>query len=343
MAVTHRNVARLVRGVSYVVLDHNTTILQLAPLSFDASTFELWGALLQGGRCVLMPAGPVSASQLGEALVRHEVETLWLTAALFNAVVDEQVEALAPVRQLLVGGEALSAGHVRRARAALVETELINGYGPTEGTTFSCTHRIAEVGEEAWRVPIGKPLENARAYVVDGSGRLAPVGVAGELCLGGEGLARGYWGRARQTAERFVPDEFSGEAGRRLYRTGDVVRGLSGGVLEFLGRRDEQVKVRGFRIELGEIEAALGGHDGVREAVVVVSEDEGGEKRLVAYVVGQDGEEASSSELRSYLKEKLPEYMIPSQFVRLAEMPLTPSGKVDRRALPAPELTRELL
>ncbi len=332
--VTHRAVLRLLLNTDYVRLSSETRVLALAPLSFDASTFELWAPLLHGGRLLLPPPGLGTAREMGAAIRRWGVETMWLTASLFNAVVDEGCEELRGLQQLLVGGEALSAPHLVRAQQALPGTRLINGYGPTEATTFSCCHEIGPIGKRE-SVPIGRPIANTESYVLDEWLGLTPVGVNGELYVGGDGLARGYLNRADLTAERFVPHPYARRGGERLYRTGDVVRYQGNGALEFVGRRDAQVKVRGYRIELGELEAALRAHAQVREVVAVVREAGPGNKQLVAYVVG----EAEPGELRRYLKEKLPEYMAPQWFVTLQQLPLTASGKVDRGALPAPEPT----
>jgi non-ribosomal peptide synthase protein (TIGR01720 family) len=251
--------------------------------------------------------------------------------------VEQRLEGLRGVRQLLAGGDVLSVPHVRKALAALEGGQLINGYGPTENTTFTCCYPITEVGQIGASIPIGRPIANTQVYILDRQLRPVPIGVPGELYIGGDGLARDYFHRPDLTAEKFLPHPFSGEPGGRLYKTGDLVRYLPEGSLEFLGRLDHQVKVRGFRIELGEIEACLGGHPGVREVVVLVREDHPGEKRLVAYVVAQEGPAPSGSELRGFVRERLPEYMVPSAFVGLPALPLTPNGKVDRRALPAPE------
>jgi amino acid adenylation domain-containing protein len=340
IGVTHRNVLRLVCGAEYAELNEQTVILQLASVSFDAATFEVWGALLNGGKLVLYPGRVASAVELGELVREQGVETLWLTSALYNAVVEQGVEELRGLRQLLIGGEALSESHIRRGLAALEDVELINGYGPTEVTTFSCTHRIRSSAGEEWEqgVPIGKPINNTEAYVLDERQELVPVGVVGELYLGGEGLARGYVGAAELTSERFVPRPFSKDPGARLYRTGDLVRYRRDGELEFMGRVDEQLKIRGFRIEPGEVESVLREHEQVAEAVVLGRQEESGEKRLVAYLVAAAGAaELSVTELRRYVEEKLPEYMMPAGFVYLAELPLNANGKVDRAMLPAPE------
>jgi amino acid adenylation domain-containing protein len=351
VAVVHRGIVRLVRETKYARFGPREVFLQLAPASFDAATLEIWGALLNGGRLVLMPPEVPTLAGLGEALARYGVTTLWLTAGLFHQMVEENLAGLAPVRQLLAGGDALSPAHVARAVAALPGTRLINGYGPTEGTTFTCCWPVdlRALGGSGGGVLIGRPIANTRVYVLDPEGRPAPVGVPGELVVGGDGLARGYLHRPDLTAERFRPDPFGGDAaavggvggmGGRLYRTGDRVRFRTSGELEFLGRLDRQVKIRGFRIEPGEIEAVLGRHPAVGQAAVLVREDRPGEKRLVAYVAASPGAAPSAADLRADLRARLPEHMVPEAFVILAALPLTENGKVDRRVLArlAPEI-----
>jgi amino acid adenylation domain-containing protein len=344
VCVPHRAVARLVKGSSFASFSAEEVFLHLAPPSFDASTFELWGALLNGARLVLMPAGQSSLEEIGAAINRHSVTTLWLTAGLFHLMASERPADLRGLRQLLAGGDVLSPSHVNRMLGEMGEGSfLVNGYGPTENTTFTCCHRMA-AGDEGERVdgavPVGRPIANTRVYVLGERLEPVPIGVAGELYTSGDGLARGYLNRPALTAERFIPDPFSAEPGGRMYRTGDVARWRRDGAVEFVGRRDGQVKVRGFRVEVGEIEAALAGHAGVRAAVVVARGAEGGgDKRLVAYVTAAGGE-LGAGELREYLKGRLPEYMMPSAFVVLEELPLNANGKVDRRALPEPEEAR---
>nr|WP_281404507.1 non-ribosomal peptide synthetase [Pyxidicoccus fallax] len=331
VGVPHRAVSRLVLSADYARFGPEEVWLQLAPISFDASTLEVWGALLHGAKLVVYPAGKPSLEELGRKLEEAGVTSLWLTAALFAQMQAHQPKALGRVRQVLAGGDVLPVQQVReRLEAGGV---LINGYGPTENTTFSATHRMATVREAGpSSVPIGRPIPNTSAYVLDGFMQPVPVGVPGELYVGGEGLAVGYVGRPELTAERFVPSPFG--RGERLYRTGDVVRWRADGTLEFLGRTDHQVKVRGFRIEPGEVEAALRQQPGVEEAVAVVREDTPGDKRLVAYVVAPD---TDAMALRESLRQKLPEYMVPSTVVALDALPLSPNGKVDRKALPAPD------
>jgi amino acid adenylation domain-containing protein/non-ribosomal peptide synthase protein (TIGR01720 family) len=342
--VTHRGVLRLVRGSSYVPFDRRAVFLLLAPVSFDASTFEIWGALLNGARCVVFPDMLPTTELLGRVLADGGVTVLWLTASLFNAIVDDDPRVLAPVEQLLIGGEALSPSHVRRAYGALPNVRIVNGYGPTESTTFTCCYGIPrELPDELTSIPIGRPIANTRVYVVDSRFELQAPGVPGELCIGGDGLARGYLHRPDLTAERFVPDPF-GTDGGRLYRTGDLVRWLADGTIEFLGRLDDQVKIRGFRIEPAEIEAVLRQHPGIREAVVAVRESGALGKRLVAWVVGSADSAADarkvSDAVREHARARLPEYMVPSAIAVLETMPLTPNGKLDRDRLPEPEPER---
>ena len=341
VAIPHRGVARLLFGVDYVHLGATETFLQLAPLSFDASTFEVWGALLHGARLALFPERILTSKELGRLIQQQGVSTLWLTASLFNTLIDEAPQALSGVRQLITGGEALSVAHVQRALALLPATQIINGYGPTESTTFACCYHVPKrLDKTVSSIPLGRPIANTEVYLLDRSLCPVPVGVPGELYIGGAGLARGYLNRPELTAEKFIPHPFSAKPGARLYRTGDLVRYLSDGNIEFLGRLDSQVKLRGFRIELGEVEAALGQYPAVRDSVVLPREDVPGEKRLVAYVVPHQEHISTVTELHSFLQAKLPAYMVPSAFVLLDALPLMPSGKVDRRALPAPDQVR---
>jgi amino acid adenylation domain-containing protein len=340
VSITQRNVVRLVRQTNYAALDAEQVFLQLAPISFDASTFEIWGSLLNGARLVLMPAHAPTLEELGAVILKYRVTTLWLTAGLFHQMADYHLDSLRPVRQLLAGGDVLSVQHVKRVLQNIPGLRLINGYGPTESTTFACCHVMRDACDVGASVSIGKPIANTEAFVLDEQMQLVPEGVAGELYIGGDGVARGYLNRPDVTAERFVPHPLSAMRGARMYRTGDIVRHLPEGNLEFLGRLDEQVKVRGYRIELGEVEFVLAQHRSVREAVVVAQAEAAGDKRLVAYIV-TEGQAASEliGELRGFLKEKLPDYMMPSAFVMLNALPLTPNGKVDRRALPSPDVS----
>ncbi|HLO01608.1 MAG TPA: amino acid adenylation domain-containing protein [Symbiobacteriaceae bacterium] len=337
IAIPQRAVVRLVKETDFVDFGSDQVWLQYAPISFDASTLEIWGALLNGATLAICPPGHASLDDLGRTIARHQVTSMWLTAGLFHEMVDGNLEGLLPVRQLLAGGDVLSAPHVERVLTKLPQCRLINGYGPTENTTFTCCHTIKTV-VPGRSIPIGKPITNTQVYILDAQQRHVPVGVPGELHAGGDGLARGYWNRPDLTDERFVPNPF-GPAGSRLYRTGDLARWLPDGTVEFLGRRDFLVKIRGFRIELGEIESALVQHPQVREAVVV-SRESAGTGTLVAYVVPVNDHAAAAgldpADLREFLRSRLPDYMVPSGFVTLESLPLTPNGKVDRKALPDP-------
>jgi hypothetical protein len=249
-------------------------------------------------------------------------------------MVDEQLDKLKDVRQLLAGGEALSAVHVNRFLAAMKEEGvIINGYGPTENTTFTCCQRMRKGEVMGATVPIGKPIANTQVYVLDEEMQPAPVGIDGELCIAGEGLARGYENDAEQTAERFVPHRY-GRAGERLYRSGDMARWRPDGTIEYAGRSDRQIKLRGFRIELGEIEAVTRQHPAVSQAVAALRQDSSGATRLVAYVVADNEDKFSFENIREYVKTKLPEYMVPATIVRMNEIPLTSNGKVDYGRLP---------
>ncbi len=328
--IEHRAVVALLFGVRSVDFGEVRALLHMAPLSFDAATFEIWGALLHGARCVVCPDGRFELDRLA-ATLDDGVDTAWLTAALFNTVVDADWRILAGLRQLIIGGEALSVEHVATARARLPGLRLVNGYGPTETTTFATTHEIGPVDPGAARIPIGRPIANTRVYVLDDRGRPVPVGVPGELHIAGPGLARGYLGRPDLTAEQFVPDPF-GPDGRR-YRSGDLVRYRADGEIEFLGRLDAQVKIRGFRVEPGEVEAALGTVPGVTAGAVVARPDSRGAHQLVAFVVVADPASFSAGAVRRALRARLPQYLVPPVIVPLGSLPLTPNGKVDRTAL----------
>ncbi len=337
--IEHRSILRLVDNVDYVRLDEDTCFLHAAPLGFDASTLELWGPLLNGGRCAILTAPVPDARALREAISGLGVTTAWLTAALFNAVIDESPQSLRGLRQLFTGGEALSPSHVRRALQALPDISLHNGYGPTECTTFATTYAIPrDLAEDVTSIPIGRPIAHTHVHVLDAQQQPVAAGDTGELYIGGRGVARGYLGRPDLDAERFLADPFI--AGERLYRTGDLVRWKGAGadaVLEFVGRVDDQLKIRGFRIEPGEIESVLSRVPGVRACAVVAKPGPGGSKRLIAYVVADAWDVAQA---RAALVRELPDYMVPSAFMRLPALPITANGKLDRAALPVPSRER---
>jgi aspartate racemase len=338
VCIPHRAVLRLVCNSNYVNLTAADRVAQASTAAFDAATFEIWGALLHGSRLVGMSREEVlSPSALARRLREEGITTLFLTTALFQELARERPGIFQPVRHLLFGGEAVDPERVREVLADSPPARLLHVYGPTETTTFATWYEVEAVAQGARTIPIGGPLTNTELYVLDERLAPVPVGVAGELHIGGAGLARGYLNRPGLTAEKFVPHPFSRERGARLFRTGDRVRCRGDGSLEFLGRLDQQVKIRGFRIEPGEVGAALRQHAGVREAVVLPREDQAGEKRLVAYVVPHPEAQPTGSELRQSLQERLPEYLIPAYFVMLEALPLTHNGKLDRSALPTPD------
>ena len=341
VCVTHRGIVRLVKETNYCKMTPDDVFLQFAPISFDASTFEIWGSLLNGARLVVFPAHLPSLEELRKTIQDHQITTLWLTAGLFHQIVEAESDSLKYVKQLLAGGDVLSVAHVQKVLKNHEECQLINGYGPTEGTTFTCCFLAAAARPMAATVPIGRPVANTQVYLLNRHMEPVAIGELGELYIAGDGLARCYLNQPALTAEKFIPNAFSQEAGARLYKTGDLARYLADGNIEFDGRIDNQVKVRGYRIELGEIEAALTEHPAVGQCVVAVREEVAGDKRLVAYCVAAQGQTTTASELRGLLKKKLPEYMMPSAFVMLESLPLTPNGKVDRPSLPPPDPARQ--
>ncbi|WP_019631231.1 amino acid adenylation domain-containing protein [Actinomadura atramentaria] len=326
--VPHRAVVRLAAGMDDPPITGDDTTLFFAPVAFDASTLELWIPLMCGARVAVFPPGPPEPRALGAFLARERVTVAFLTTQFANLVIDTDPRLLAPLRALVIGGEAASPAHVRRFRAALPDVSLHNGYGPTEATVFAVMHRCA--GTERHTVPIGRPIGDTAALILDARLRPVPPGVTGELYLGGPRLAHGYAARPDLTAQRFVASPY-GPPGSRMYRTGDLCRWDAEGRMVYVGRTDDQVKIRGFRVEPGEIEQALTAHPGVARAAAVVREDRPGDRRLVAYVVptrdGADG-------LRAYARAALPPYMVPAAFVMLDALPLTPNGKLDAAALP---------
>ena len=342
ISIIHRAIARLVCNTDYVTLTPEDRVAQASNSSFDAATFEVWGALLSGARLVGISKDiAISPTEMAAEIREQQISALFLTTALFNQLSDAAPGCFSGVRHLMFGGEAVDVRRVKQVLSDGGPERLLHVYGPTESTTFATWHPVESVSEADTTVPIGKPLANTTCYVLDARMNPVAIGAEGELYIGGDGLARCYLNRPSTTAERFVPHPFSEQAGARLYRTGDRVRYTAQGEIEFLGRVDNQVKVRGHRIELGEIEAMLLTHHAVREATVIVRDDSG-DRRLVAYIAPAPQQQPPTTEdLRFYLGEKLPDYMMPSRFVFLEAMPLTPNGKVDRRALPAPDATRD--
>ncbi|GAB3921029.1 hypothetical protein GCM10028804_16200 [Larkinella terrae] len=340
VAIPHRGIVRLVKGANYAQLDENTVMLGLAPLSFDASTLEIWGSLTNGGELVLITENRPTFELIKHTVQNHQVNSAFFTTALFNVLIDTGIEELTTLSQIIMGGEAASAEHVRRAQRQMPFCTFINGYGPTESTTFASYFNLSASTWENRSVPIGKPLSNTRLYVVDSFFNPVPPGVPGELLIGGDGLAREYLFQPELTREKFVLHSFSNEPEQRLYRTGDQARFQSDGTIEFLGRLDDQLKMRGFRIEPGEIEHALLQHPGLAEAVVLAIEPAPGQKMLAAYVVPRPGANPDAEVLRTFLRNRLPNYLIPTAFCLLKELPLTDNGKLDKKRLP-PVLLRK--
>ncbi|SFE91436.1 amino acid adenylation domain-containing protein [Chitinophaga sp. CF118] len=330
--VTHENVVSLVNGVNYVSFNTSNILLSTGSPSFDATTFEYWGMLLNGGQLVLCE----EQTLLDPALLKREIQQrgismMWFTAGWFNQLVDTDIHVFKSLSVVLAGGEKLSAKHVNKLLEEYPSIKIINGYGPTENTTFSLTYPV-KTGLFNDNIPIGYPLSNRQAYIVDELQHLVPVGVVGEIYLGGAGVARGYLNRPDLTAEKFVANPFGSE---RLYKTGDLGKWLPDGTIAYTGRIDEQVKIRGFRIELGEIESVLQQCEWVSQAVVTALPDANGQKRLIGYVV--PGSTFDREGVMNFLKEKLPAYMIPVLLIELAQLPLTVNGKVDKKKLPLPE------
>lgn len=321
-------------------VNSSSRILQAASLSFDASVLEIFMALLGGATLHLSGREvPASGTDLGQLLRDDAITTIAVTPSLLETIPDGEYPAL---HTIIVGGEACTAATAGRwSRGRSRGRRLFNAYAPTEATVYATTIQF-KAGED--RIPpLGWPISNMQVYLLDQHLRPVPIGITGEIHVGGLGLARGYLTHPRLTAERFIPDPFSRKPGARLYKTGDLARFHADGEIEFIGRVDQQVKLRGFRIELGEIETVLGQHPSVREAVVVAREDASGGKRLIAYLVMPEEPPPAPSEMRDYLKRTLPEYMVPASFVVLEALPLTATGKVDRNALPEPEQVRPQL
>ena len=330
--VPHRGIVRLLIGADYVKLDDSKALLQLSALTFDGSIFDIWGALLHGGRSVLYPGRIPSIALLRDLLRKHNVTTAMFTTAVFNAIVDEDPAALSTLEQVLVAGEALSVSHIRRAWDFLPNVQIINAYGPTEVTVFACTFRIpSKPSEKDTSIPIGVPINRTRAYILDPGRRPVPPGEIGELYFGGPGVARGYRNRPNLTAERFIPDSIGNDP--CLYKTGDLARWRPDGNIDFLGRIDTQIKLRGFRIELSEIEEIARHHESVRDAVVLVDKHPNREPFLSLFVVSKAESKVSGDELQCFLEQQLPKFMIPARGHVLTQWPLTSSGKVDRQAL----------
>jgi amino acid adenylation domain-containing protein len=334
--IPHRGVVRLVIDNPYAAMGPDEVNLQLAPLAFDASTFEIWGALLNGGRLAILGTPHPSLDDVAASIARHGVTTLWLTAGLFHLMVDHRLEGLKPLKQLLAGGDVLSPAHIARAQRGLPDVQLINGYGPTENTTFTCCYRIPRSPPPAAAIPIGTPIAHTQVYILDESGRAVAEGEEGELFAGGAGVALGYWNRPELTAEKFVADPFDPPGTALMYRTGDRVRRRPDGNIEFLGRVDRQVKINGKRVELDEIEATLRRAPEVEDAAVICPPAEVGARKVHAYIKFRLADDTLPGAVRAFLQKELPDHMVPATFTVLDALPLSPTGKIDRSRLPLP-------
>ncbi|MFC5855923.1 amino acid adenylation domain-containing protein, partial [Streptomyces chlorus] len=334
VGIPRRAITEFVSDPRWAEDEAHRRVLAHSPLAFDASTYEVWVPLLRGGTVVMAPPGDLDVPTLRRVLTDEGVTAAFFTTALFRVVAEEDPECLAALRQVWTGGEAVPPDAVARVHTACPGLTVFNVYGPTETTTFALRHPTTADDAARTILPIGRPLANTRVYVLDQRLQPAPSGVAGELYIAGAGQARGYWNRPDLTADRFVADPF-GAGGERMYRTGDIVRWNGEGNIEFLGRADTQVKLRGFRIELGAVETVLGRHPHVAQAAVFVREDEPDRRHLVAYVI--PAAPTSEADLVAHMKRRLPEYMVPSAVLSVDHFPLTPNGKIDQKALPAPD------
>jgi tyrocidine synthetase III len=341
--VEHRNVVRLVKNTNYVPYTTATRLLQTGAPVFDAATFEMWGPLLNGGTLYLFPKSIIlKGAELGNALATHHINTLWLSSSLFNQLAQQHSPIFKPLQYLMVGGDVLVSKNINHIREMIPHLQIINGYGPTENTSFSTTYPITQSYDTT--IPIGKPINNSTAYILDKFDQPMPIGVYGELCVGGDGVARGYLNRPELTAQRFMDSAHKSD---RTYKTGDLARWMPDGNIEFLGRRDGQVKLRGFRVELGEIESLLLEHSQVSEAVVIIRADKSGDKNHCAYVVPATlhkvDYETGIDELhiKEFLTRQLPAYMVPAFIITIPQIPLNVNGKVDRKALPEPDIANK--
>lgn len=335
VTVRHAGVMRLVKQNEFGVMDENQIFLNLSSFSFDAATLEIWGSLGNGAKLVLHHSGQTSLGDIAKIIKEKEISFLWLTAGLFNTMVEEKLDDLIKVKQILTGGDVLSVSHVNKVLSKLKKDQiLVNGYGPTENTTFTSCYKMYSQQIFKSTVPIGRPIKNTQVYILDETFNIQPIGVVGELCIGGYGLARNYHNDPVLTANKFIPNPFSNKPAERLYRTGDLAKINHNGMIEFIGRIDNQIKLRGFRIELGEIEAVLQNHSDVENCIVIVDKKTAEDAKLIAYVKIVKSSIADVAEIKRYLNSKLPDYMIPTKFVKVDKFNLNPNGKIDRKKLP---------
>ncbi|WP_161975672.1 non-ribosomal peptide synthetase [Tengunoibacter tsumagoiensis] len=337
--IEQRGVVRLVTTADYVTLDSSQVFLLMAPFSFDASTFEIWSPLLTGGQLIVCPIEQPSLDEICDIIEHNHVTVLWIAVGLYHQLANGYLQRLQGLRYLFTGGDIVSATKVAQTLQDLPGCRFIHCYGPTENTVYTTCHPIDSVDLQKTTLPLGGPIPTTDLYVLDEQRQPLPIGIPGELYIGGDGLARGYLDEVL-TRERFISNPFSTDPASRLYKTGDKVRYLANGQLEFIERMDRQVKIRGFRIELEEIEITLAQHPDIKDVVTIAREDQPGEKYLVSYLVVTNETTTTVTALRAYLSEKLPQYMIPSTFVKLEQLPLMPNGKLNRDALPIPDMER---
>ncbi|MEM6279969.1 MAG: amino acid adenylation domain-containing protein, partial [Verrucomicrobiota bacterium] len=333
----HRGMIRAIRNINYCDLNPDETILHTSSICFDVSTFEMFGALLNGATLVIPPAEPLSLGTITDCISRHRVTTLWLTSGLFQLMVEEELHAFQGVSQLLTGGDIVPVTHARALKEAYPNLRLINCYGPTENTTYTTAHTVTKADLSLQALPVGAPINNSSAWILDENQKPLPPGMAGELYCGGDGVCLGYLNQPELTADRFVkvqlhPDRYA----ERLYRTGDLCRFRADGTIDFIGRMDHQVKIRGFRVEPGEIETCLSANPHVGQCKVITVGETATEKSLVAYVSPLNGYRPTPEELREYSHRRLPSYMVPASVVVLDDLPVNTNGKIDTKALPAP-------
>ena len=331
--IEDRGIIRLVKKSNYINIEPSSVLLSTGSFSFDATTFEYWSMLLNGGKLVLCDENELLSDDLSKIIKQQSITIMWFTVGLLNQLIDENIQLFQGLKTVLAGGDKLSAAHINKLKNHYPDLEIINGYGPTENTTFSLTHKVEKVSSN--NIPIGKPITNSSVYILDKSNHLVPKGVVGEISLGGAGLSRGYLNQPELTHEKFIPNPF--KENQRLYKTGDLGRWLKDGTVEFLGRKDNQIKLRGFRIELGEIENVLSQHEFINSALVVVHEDNLAEKVLAAYITLNSP--ANIQDIKHWMSTLLPAYMIPAYIEVLDSFPLTVNGKIDRSKLPLPEIT----
>jgi len=329
--VSHKNVIRLVKADNYARLKADDVILSTGAISFDATTFEYWGALLNGGQLIVCPQNTLlDPALLEDEILKRKVTVIFFTSGWFNQLVDTNIRVFKNLRTLLTGGDMVSIAHVHHLKKTYPALNLLHVYGPTENTTFSTCYPVDALTAV---IPIGKPISNSTAYILDDYQQLVPVGIVGEICLGGDGVAIGYLNNDEATREKFIPNPY--QVNDRLYRSGDMGRWLPDGNIEFIGRKDDQIKIRGYRIELGEIENALRGYEGIEKSLVIAKPNAHGEKTLVCYIAGRH--DLRAADLKAYLGNRLPSYMIPEYFVVLEDFPLSSTGKTDKGRLPDPK------